>query len=55
MKAPKDEQRSDEVTLYDYVLSFQEGDKLVVDSIAMKIKYYEAYLKALEKLRSDSS
>ena len=54
MKAHEDEQKSDEVTLYDYVLSFQKGDKLVVDNIAMKIKYYEAYLRALEKLRSDS-
>ncbi len=52
MKAHDEDEAFDKVSLSDYVLSYGEGDKLQIDSVVMKLKYYEAYLKALEGLRS---
>ena len=41
-----------EVSLYDYMLTFQKGEDLVIESVIQKIGFYEAYVKALDRLKT---
>ena len=46
---PKEKQ---EINLYDYMLTYQKGDELVIESVIQKIGFYEAYVRALDRLKS---
>ena len=40
--------------LADYVCAFSKGGEIVIDSVIQKVGYYDAYVRALEKLEDKS-
>lgn len=47
------EDKNPKIELNDYMLAYAaDGQQLVIESVVQKLDYYEAYIRALEKLKN---